>query len=29
MVMKYKTNIEIMSDAANKDEAMEIDGDYL
>lgn len=27
--MKYKTNIEIMSDAANKDEAMEIVGDYL
>ena len=27
--MKYKTNIEITSDAANKDEAMEIAGDYL
>lgn len=27
--MKYKTNIEITSDAANKDEAMEIVGDYL
>jgi hypothetical protein len=27
--MKYKTNIEIISDAANKDEAMEIVGDYL
>jgi len=27
--MKYKTNIEITSYAANKDEAMEIAGDYL
>jgi len=27
--MKYKTKIEITSDAANKDEAMEIVGDYL
>jgi hypothetical protein len=27
--MKYKTNIEITSEAANKDEAMEIVGDYL
>lgn len=27
--MKYKTNIEITSDAMNKDEAMEIVGDYL
>ena len=27
--MKYKTSIEIMSEAANKDEAMEIAGDYL
>ena len=27
--MKYKTNIEITSDAANKDEAMKIAGDYL
>ena len=27
--MKYKTNIEITSEAANKDEAMEIAGDYL
>ena len=27
--MKYKTNIEITSDAANKDEAIEIVGDYL
>jgi len=27
--MKYKTNIEITSDAVNKDEAMEIVGDYL
>ncbi len=27
--MKYKTNIEITSDAADKDEAMEIVGDYL
>lgn len=27
--MKYKTNIEITSDATNKDEAMEIVGDYL
>ncbi len=27
--MKYKTNIEITSDAANRDEAMEIVGDYL
>jgi hypothetical protein len=27
--MKYKTNIEITSNAANKDEAMEIVGDYL
>jgi len=27
--MKYKTSIEITSDAANKDEAMEIVGDYL
>lgn len=27
--MKYKTNIEITSDASDKDEAMEIVGDYL
>lgn len=27
--MKYKTNIEITSDAANRDEAIEIAGDYL
>ncbi len=27
--MKYKTNIEITSDAVNKDEAMEIVGEYL
>ncbi len=27
--MKFKTNIEITSDAANKYEAMEIAGDYL
>lgn len=27
--MKYKTNIEITSDAADKNEAMEIVGDYL
>lgn len=27
--MKYRTKIEITSDAANKDEAMEIAGDYL
>ncbi len=27
--MKYKTNIEITSDAVNKEEAMEIVGDYL
>ncbi|MDP2928941.1 MAG: hypothetical protein Q8O01_02615 [Candidatus Omnitrophota bacterium] len=27
--MKYKTSIEITSDAADKDEAMEIVGDYL
>ena len=27
--MKYKTNIEITSDAMNRDEAMEIVGDYL
>lgn len=27
--MKYKTNIEITSDAANRDEAMEIAGEYL
>ena len=27
--MRYKTNIEITSDAANRDEAMEIVGDYL
>jgi len=27
--MRYKTNIEITSDAANKDEAMEIVEDYL
>jgi hypothetical protein len=27
--MKYKTNIEITSDAVSKDEAMEIVGDYL
>ncbi len=27
--MKYKTNIEITSEASNKDEAMEIVGDYL
>ncbi|MDO8536386.1 MAG: hypothetical protein Q7S30_05230 [Candidatus Omnitrophota bacterium] len=27
--MKYKTSIEITADAANKDEAMEIVGDYL
>lgn len=27
--MKYKTNIEISSEASNKDEAMEIVGDYL
>ncbi|MCX5667863.1 MAG: hypothetical protein NTY34_06100 [Candidatus Omnitrophica bacterium] len=27
--MKYKTNIEITSDAVDKDEAMEIVGDYL
>ena len=29
MAIKYKTNIEITSEAANKDEAMEIVGDYL
>lgn len=29
MSLKYKTNIEITSPAANKDEAMEIVGDYL
>ncbi len=27
--MKYKTKIEVTSDAMNKDEAMEIVGDYL
>ena len=27
--MKYKTNIEITSDAVNKEDAMEIVGDYL
>jgi hypothetical protein len=27
--MRYRTNIEITSDAANRDEAMEIAGDYL
>lgn len=29
MAMKYKTNIEITSEAANRDEAMEIVEDYL
>jgi len=29
MVKKYRTKIEITSQAANKDEAMEIVGDYL
>lgn len=29
MATKYKTSIEITSEAANKDEAMEIVGDYL